>query len=240
MSANGLPSAPEEAPGLDLAARLLYRDGLVLVIDKPAGIPVHKARGRGPNLEEHFDALRFGLPGPPRLAHRLDKETSGCLVLGRHAEALRRLGRLFEQGLVEKTYWAVTEGVPEAAEGRIALALGKASPDPRSWRMRVDERGQEAVTDYRVLAAKDGRALLALFPRTGRTHQLRVHLAAIGTPILGDAVYGRGGAPGLCLHARAVRLPLHAKRPAIAVEAPPPGAFRAAAEPIAGDLSALP
>ena len=103
------PLSPEQ-----IQARLLYRDGLILVLDKPAGLPVHAGPGGGPNLEQCFDALRFGLPAPPALAHRLDRDTSGCLVLGRHRKALSKLGRLFQGGLVDKTYWAVVEGGPEA------------------------------------------------------------------------------------------------------------------------------
>src|ERR1700681_4240822 len=102
-----------------LAERILYRDGLVLVIDKPAGIPVHAGPRGGPNLEAGFGALRFGLPRPPALAHRLDRDTSGCLVLGRHPKALRRLGRLFSEGKVEKVYWAVVAGVPTEPQGQI-------------------------------------------------------------------------------------------------------------------------
>src|SRR3954469_24302541 len=95
---------------MNLADRMLYRDGLMLVVDKPAGIPVHAGPGGGPNLEQHLDALRFGLPRVPSLAHRLDRDTSGCLVLGRHRKALAKLGRLFMAGRVEKTYWAVVAG----------------------------------------------------------------------------------------------------------------------------------
>src|SRR5690606_28239634 len=104
-------SGPAEAPlaPADLQARVLHRDGLILVIDKPAGLPVHAGPGGGANLEALFDALRFGLPTPPALAHRLDRDTSGCLVLGRHRKALAKLGRLFQAGAVEKVYWAVVE-----------------------------------------------------------------------------------------------------------------------------------
>src|SRR5262245_48927150 len=92
----------------EILARVLYRDGLVIVVDKPAGIPVHAGFGGGPNLEQSFVHLTFGLPKPPSLAHRLDRDTSGCLVLGRHTKALRELGAMFEDGRVRKTYWAVT------------------------------------------------------------------------------------------------------------------------------------
>lgn len=204
----------------ELLARLLYRDGLMLVIDKPAGLPVHAGPGGGPNLEASFDALRFGLPRPPALAHRLDRGTSGCLVLGRHPKALRRLGRLFAEGRVEKVYWALVSGAPPQPEGRIDLSLRKLTRK-EGWRMVADPAGQSAVTEYRVLAASDGMSWLELRPRTGRTHQIRVHCAALGCPVIGDPVYGSGGG-ALQLHSRAVTLPLYPGKPPVAVQAPPP------------------
>ncbi|HLI13627.1 MAG TPA: RNA pseudouridine synthase [Alphaproteobacteria bacterium] len=206
----------------ELINRILFRDGLMLIIDKPAGLPVHAGPGGGPNLEALFDALRFGLPNPPALAHRLDRDTSGCLVLGRHRKALRRLGRLFAAGRVEKTYWAVVEGGPPEPEGRVELPLAKRTPK-RGWHMAVDPAGQPAITDYRMLGASAGLSWLELKPRTGRTHQIRVHCAALGCPVLGDHVYGRGGGAPLHLHARAVAVPLyHPRRPPISAAAPPP------------------
>jgi tRNA pseudouridine32 synthase/23S rRNA pseudouridine746 synthase/23S rRNA pseudouridine1911/1915/1917 synthase len=204
-----------------LALRVLYRDGLVLVIDKPAGIPVHAGPGGGPNLEEGFDALRFGLPHPPALAHRLDRDTSGCLVLGRHAKALRRLGALFAAGRVEKIYWAVVAGEPFEEEGLIETELKKVSHGS-GWRIVIDPAGQRAVTRYRVLGRGSGRSWLELKPATGRTHQLRVHCAALGAAVFGDPVYGRGGGTRPLLHARSVFLPLYPGRPAVSVTAPVP------------------
>ena len=177
------------ANATSLADRVLYRDGLILVIDKPAGIAVHPGPGDGPDLESGFDALRFGLPRPPALAHRLDRDTSGCLVLGRHPKALRRLGALFAAGRVEKVYWAIVVGRPPQAEGRAETGLGKLSRGG-GWRMVVDPAGRRAITDYRVRGAAAGRSWLELRPRTGRTHQLRVHCAALGCPVIGDPVYG--------------------------------------------------
>ncbi len=209
----------------DLLARLLYRDGLMLILDKPAGLPVHRGPKGGPCLEDLLDGLRFGLPRRPALAHRLDRETSGCLVLGRHRQALQRLGRLFAAGRVDKTYWAIASGAPPAAEGRIELSLGRRSEDPRSWWMTVDPAGQPAVTDYRVLGRAGPLCWLELCPRTGRTHQLRVHLAALGCPIVGDRIYGRRDRPDpapLHLHARSIALPLYDKRAPIGASAPPP------------------
>ncbi|MBX6323956.1 MAG: RNA pseudouridine synthase [Rhodospirillaceae bacterium] len=196
----------------------------MIVIDKPPGLPVHAGPGGGPNLEQFFDALRFGLPRPPALAHRLDRDTSGCLVLGRHPKALRGLGRLCAEGRVEKTYWALGAGRPPQDEGRIDRPLAKIG-GRAGWRMRVDPAGQPAVTDYRVLAADDSVSWLELKPRTGRTHQIRVHCAALGCPVLGDDAYGTGAAAAagpLQLHARAVAVPLYPNRPPVAVEAPPP------------------
>jgi tRNA pseudouridine32 synthase / 23S rRNA pseudouridine746 synthase len=205
-----------------LLERVLYRDGLMLVIDKPAGIVVHPGPGGGPHLEHWFPLLRFGLPRPPALAHRLDRDTSGCLVLGRHPKALRRLGRLFAEGKVEKIYWAVVAGIPAEPEGRIEYGLRKETRGT-GWRMIVDPAGQRAVTDYRVVGtADDGRAWLELRPRTGRTHQIRIHCAALACPVVGDPAYGGPADWPLQLHARAISLPLYPARPPIAVTAPVP------------------
>lgn len=217
------------APSLsaqELEARVLYRDGLILIIDKPAGLPVHKGPGGGPTLDDGLDALRFGLPKPPQLGHRLDRDTSGCLVLGRHAKALRRLGRLFSQGRAQKTYWALVEGIPDPAQGRIALSLKKRSTAARGWWMEPAADGQAAITDYRLMGVGDGFSWLELAPKTGRTHQIRVHLAAIGHPILGDPVYGNGAGP-MQLHARAISLPLYDNKPPVGASAPPPPHMRA-------------
>lgn len=223
-------------PALDLVSRLLHRDGLMLVVDKPAGLPVHRGPKGGDNLEDHFDQLRFGLPRAPALAHRLDKDTSGCLVLGRHRKALERLGRLFKSGRVEKTYWAVVEGAPDKEEGEIELALARLDAE-RGWWMRVDPLGLPASTSWRVLGRGSGLVLLELRPHTGRTHQLRVHCQAMGWPILGDPVYGHGrreGAPPLHLHARRVVIPLQDGKPPVAAEAPAPPHMLAALQACGG------
>jgi RluA family pseudouridine synthase len=211
-----------------LAERVLYRDALILVIDKPAGVAVHPGPGRGPNLESAFDELRFGLPQPPALAHRLDRDTSGCLVLGRHPKALRRLGALFAGAQVEKLYWAIVEGRPPEAAGRIETGLKKLTCGT-GWHIVVDPGGQQAITDYRVCGINDGRAWLELRPRTGRTHQLRVHCAAAGCPVVGDLVYGDPASQEpLQLYARSIKLPLYPGRAPLEVTAPvPPHMLRA-------------
>ena len=210
-----------------LLDRLLYRDGLMLVIDKPAGLAVHagpSSKQGSDNLENYFDALRFGFPKSPALAHRLDRDTSGCLVLGRHPKALRKLHRLFADGKVEKTYWAITKGVPEKLSGTINAPLAKQTRGS-GWRVEIADDGQQAVTTYRVLARGDGLAFIEARPKTGRTHQIRVHLASLGAPILGDPQYGdlsdADRAHPMMLHARRILIPLSKTKGPIAVAAPP-------------------
>jgi tRNA pseudouridine32 synthase/23S rRNA pseudouridine746 synthase len=213
----------------EMRARLLYRDGLMLVIDKPAGFAVHRGPKGGDALDAHFGALRFGLPRAPALAHRLDRDTSGCLVLGRHRKALALLSKLFKQGKVGKIYWAVVEGGPEADEGRIDIALSKRD-EGRGWWMKADPHGLPSVTTWKVMGRdQSGHTWLALEPLTGRTHQLRVHCAEMGWPIVGDNIYGnapRVGGPPLQLHARAVTVPISKNKPPVKVTAPVPEQMR--------------
>ncbi|WP_051284601.1 RluA family pseudouridine synthase [Nisaea denitrificans] len=209
----------------EIRDRVLHRDGLILVIDKPAGLPVHEGPGSGDNLEAYFKHLTYGIQHTPALGHRLDRDTSGCLALGRNPKGLKKLGKLFREGLVEKTYWAITHGAPKEPDGRIELPLRKVSSKDKGWRMVVDRKdGQESVTDYRVVSAADGMSFIECFPRTGRTHQIRVHLAAIGCPIVGDPLYGtaQDGEEPLQLHSRALRLPMQQSKPPVYAEAPPP------------------
>ncbi|MFZ4761758.1 MAG: RluA family pseudouridine synthase [Alphaproteobacteria bacterium] len=201
---DALPTSMEE-----WHERLLYRDGLILIINKPAGLPVHAGSGGGANLEQFLHYYRFGLLQNPSLAHRLDRDTSGCLVLGRHRKALQKMGKLFSSHQIKKNYLAVVEGKPEQAEGVMNLPLAKISQRKDSWRMMVSEEGQEAITDYKVIATNDTLSVLSLFPRTGRTHQLRVHCAHMGYPIVGDALYNPKPDNGkLALHAFSIEFPL--------------------------------
>ncbi|PYF02134.1 RNA pseudouridylate synthase [Rhodopseudomonas faecalis] len=296
----------KELSAEEILARVLHRDGLMLVIDKPAGLPVHRGPKGGPNLEASFDALRFGLPRPPVLAHRLDRDTSGCLVLGRHRKATATLGLLFKHSKIAKTYWAVVEGGPDEDHGTIDLPIGKRNAE-RGWWQKIDhDEGLPSLTKWTVLgryvpegaaaapatepegsaannspppcgqgsgvgcdsgdlslghpppqpspargegargapgnasgetavessqtaaehAASSGRLTwLALEPITGRTHQLRVHCAAMGWPIVGDNIYGNGprfGEPTLHLHARQISIPLSRNKPPVVVTAPVP------------------
>jgi tRNA pseudouridine32 synthase / 23S rRNA pseudouridine746 synthase len=215
-----LPMTPEET-----RARLLYRDGMMLVLNKPARVAVHAGPKDGLSLEDDFDALRFGLPRNPALAHRLDRDTAGCLVLGRHHKALETLGLLFKQGKIAKTYWAIVTGAPEGESGVIDFPLGRLD-DKRGWWMKVDPKGQKALTHWRVKERGVWRdapiAWLELEPRTGRTHQLRVHCASQGWPIFGDAIYGGRADLPLQLLARKVVVPLSKSKPPVEAEAPAP------------------
>jgi tRNA pseudouridine32 synthase/23S rRNA pseudouridine746 synthase len=201
---------------------------MMLVIDKPAGLSVHRGPKGGASLEDYFDVLRFGLPRMPALAHRLDKDTSGCLVLGRHRKALALLGKLFKNGAIGKTYWVVAEGGPETDEGRIDIPLGKLDED-RGWWMKPDPDGKPSSTTWKVMGRSEGHTWLALEPLTGRTHQLRVHCAEMGFPILGDPIYGRAprqGGPPLHLHSREIVVPISKNKPAVVTTAPVPAHMR--------------
>jgi RluA family pseudouridine synthase len=201
---------------------VLYRDSQIIVIDKPAGLPVHGGPRAKDSIESMLGALAFGLSQPPVPAHRLDHDTSGCLILARNDRARRKLGRLFSSGRIEKVYWAVVVGAPAAAQGRLELPLRKIT-SKAGWRMVADPAGQSASTDYKVLGRAGGLAWLELRPHTGRTHQIRVHCAALGCPILNDPLYGTAvGVEPLHLFARSVAIPFYEGRPPIEVVAPPP------------------
>ena len=226
-----MPPATRALTEDEITARILHRDAMMLVLDKPAGIAVHVTGHDAIALDASFPFLQFGLPNPPALAHRLDRETSGCLVLGRHRQALIKLGKMFETGQVEKHYLAIAVGAPPAAQGvidRPILKSGKGS----KWKLTLDDAGQPAHTEYRVLASAGGLSLLELHPKTGRTHQLRLHCQGLGCPIVGDPFYGpaegeySARAQPMMLHAERVSIPLHYGKPPITVEAPVPEAMR--------------
>lgn len=226
---------PIDAKGL--SARILHRDGAMLVLDKPYGIAVHRGPKGGVTLDDFLPDLMFDKEELPQLAHRLDRETTGCLVLGRDKAALKKLGAMFRDGLVTKTYLTLVLGGPKDDVGEIALPLARRSHDKRSWWMKVDPAGDASLTRYAVLGRSDGFALLAMRPETGRTHQLRVHASASGFPIAGDRVYGGDRAmavsPHLVLHAFAIEVPYSRKGPPIRVHAPVPEAFAGLARGLA-------
>lgn len=215
----------------ELAARVLFRDPAVIILDKPAGLAVHAGPKGGEHLGLYMGGLSFGLPKPPELAHRLDRETSGCLVLGRNRKSLAVLGDLFATGKVGKTYWAVVVGKPRQDEGVIDLPLKKREAK-FGWRMETDRKGLASVTQWRLLGSDGRLSWLECTPLTGRTHQIRAHCAAIGHPLVGDAIYGRGtgtlAGDRLHLHSRRVELPYYPGKAAITAEAPVPEHMAAA------------
>ncbi len=220
-----LPAAPAAAEPVgpssdcrdleDIAARVMHMDDWIMAIDKPAGLAVQGGSGLSRHLDALLDGLRFGAEERPRLVHRLDRQTSGILLLARHAPAARALQACFRDGKVEKTYWALVAGVPDLPrDGRLVMRLVKRGRPGRERVEVAEEGGRRAVTFARIVASA-GRvaAWLELRPLTGRTHQLRVHCAAIGHPIIGDGKYGsrrRGRitpARRLHLHAQSLHLP---------------------------------
>lgn len=204
--------------------KTLFLDGEALVIDKPAGLAVHPGPRTRESLEDYLHQLRFGFQRVPVPVHRLDRDTSGCLLLARNPKALKRYQRAFEERRVEKGYLAILAGVPAEMEGRIDLPLRKTSSKERGWRMIGDPSGSAAVTHWRVIGARGGRTAVLMRPETGRTHQLRVHASeAIGLSIAGDPVYGDGRGPML-LHALTLRLEREGKA-AIEAKAPLPPTF---------------
>ncbi|NNM75921.1 RNA pseudouridine synthase [Sphingomonas sp. ID1715] len=203
---------------------ILFTDAEALVIDKPSGLPVDRPKDGTPALADMVDDLRFGFARPPGIVHRLDRDTSGCLLLARNHGAHRRFSAAFANHEVQKTYLAVLEGVPAEDEGVIELALSKISSAAGGWRIIPAKKGKPAVTHWTRLAVRDGRALVRFEPKTGRTHQLRVHAASgLGLPIVGDPTYGDGRV-AMLLHASRIVMPRHNK-PAIDVEAPLPARF---------------
>jgi tRNA pseudouridine32 synthase/23S rRNA pseudouridine746 synthase len=201
---------------------ILFGDARFVVLDKPAGLPVHAGPRGGASVEDLFPALSRRRDGP-WLAHRLDADTAGCLVIALRRAALLAAQSEFAAGRAEKTYWAAVRGIPAATHGTIDAPLLRRST-PAGWRMVVDLAGQPAVTDWQLRGAASDIAWLELHPRTGRTHQIRVHCAELGTPVLGDPVYGGGSGP-LHLLARAIRLDLD---PPVVATAPVPAHMRAA------------
>ncbi|MBL8674864.1 MAG: RluA family pseudouridine synthase [Rhodospirillales bacterium] len=243
------PIRRRAAPPAAIAAlirRIVHRDDDVLAIDKEPGLAVQGGSGTTLHVDGMLDALRFEKTDRPRLVHRLDKDTSGLLVLGRTAAAAARLAAAFRGRDARKTYWAVVVGVPREARGTIDLPLAKSSGGAVGREMMaVDVKsGDPAVTEYEVVDTAGRRAaLLRLHPLTGRTHQLRVHCAALGHPILGDAKYGadaafidgEGIARRLHLHAARLELP-HPAGGTLRLAAPPPPHFAATLDALGLEL----
>lgn len=219
---------PQEAQMLRDA--VLYMDEDVIVLNKPPGLAVQGGTNTDRHLDGMLEALRFDATERPRLVHRLDKDTSGVLLLGRSVTATAKLAAAFRSREARKLYWALVAGIPKLRQGRIDAPLSKL-PGRLGDKVAVDqEEGKRAVTWYRVVDAVLRRAAwLEMEPRTGRTHQLRAHCLLLGTPIVGDGKYGGEAAKlegfGLSrkmhLHARALTVP-HPRGGMLSVEAPLP------------------
>jgi len=195
---------------------VIYKDDDVIAIDKPPGLAVQGGTGTTRHLDGLLDGLRYDAAERPKLIHRLDRDTSGVLLLARNRAAAAEMGRAFRHKTARKVYWAVLVGVPEMPDGVIDMVLGKVASGGGERVMAGAEEGKRAISEFQVLETAGKRAsAVALWPRTGRTHQLRVHMAALGCPILGDGKYGEGLArlegaefpKGLMLHARALEIP---------------------------------
>jgi 23S rRNA pseudouridine955/2504/2580 synthase len=217
----------------DLEAMILYRDASVILLNKPAGLPTQGGKGITVHLDGMLDALRFDKDERPKLVHRLDRDTSGVLLLARGVKTAAKLSAAFRGRDVEKIYWALLSGVPQPLHGRIDLPLlrvesgGTSRSEPAN---RRDPDADKAITEYKILDYAGKKfALAELAPQTGRMHQLRVHCLALGTPIIGDAAYGaafpEGFAPQLHLHARRLTFP-HPEGGNLTVEAELPKHMR--------------
>ena len=218
-----------------LEERILFIDAEAIVIDKPAGLPVDTPRAGGGSIERRIDELKCGFKRPPTAMHRLDQDTSGCLLFARHPSARIHFQAAFEGGTVEKYYLAVVAG-EVGEEGVIDLPLAKVSSAEAGWRMRGDAAGKAAVTHWRRVAQRDGRSLVEFRPKTGRTHQIRAHAReGLGFGIVGDFVYGVPGGPML-LHAVRLVVP-RPKKPVIDVTAPLPERFGEWREMVADDAA---
>jgi len=234
------PAVCETAEPSDIPLNILYEDKYLLVINKATGLVVHPGAGHRQGtlvsaLLHHCGTLsQLGGTERPGIVHRLDRETSGCLVVAKNDEVHRNLSAQFAGREVKKTYLALVAGGPRLRHGTIKEAIGRHKTHRQKMAVCEPERGREAVTDYRVISSENGISLIECQPHTGRTHQIRVHLKHLGCPILGDPLYGRrGNYHRHMLHAwkLSFRHPVTGK--AMNFEAPPPEEFRAL-EPAAG------
>lgn len=215
----------------DMQSRVLFKDKYIIVVNKPSAITVHPGARGNYSMEQFFEALRYEYREDPKLAHRLDRDTSGCLVLSRRKASRSKLGIMFENKRIKKTYWAVVHGIVEKDKGKIENYIKK-EKNEKGWYARTVnkpiEGAKKSITKWKVMHRGDNYTFLELEPLTGRTHQIRVHCAeSLGHPIIGDWVYGEqdqedSDLPLLHLHARSISIPYYHDEKPIFVEAPVP------------------
>lgn len=217
---------------------VIYKDAQIIVINKPFGLAVQGGSKITKSVDSLLDALKFDAPDRPKLTHRLDRDTSGVLILARSANVAAKLSKAFSGKTLEKIYWALVAGSPLPTRGTIDMKLAKSMDDETSYeRVGIDdEDGKRAITEYRVIESLARKfAWVELKPLTGRTHQLRVHMAEIGCPIVGDPKYnmrehgmmGVEVANKLHLHARRMIIPADVLGKKIDVSAPLPTHMKA-------------
>lgn len=191
-----------------LKSLVVYEDDDIVALNKPAGLPVQAGTGHEKSLDRMVKALYAPKPAP-KLIHRLDRDTSGVLLFGKTRTAAARMAKQFQGDEIEKTYWAITSGKKLPDKDRVDAPLSKGGEDIE--KVSVDPNGQPARTNFRVRGRKAGLQWLEVKPKTGRTHQIRVHMAYIGAPLCGDMKYGKKddtpyGIKGLFLHARSLTI----------------------------------
>jgi 23S rRNA pseudouridine1911/1915/1917 synthase len=223
---------PEQAPLPDVDVEVAHRDAHVVVVVKPAGLLVHAVPGHaGPNLAAALSGTAAGgPPGRAGIVHRLDRDTSGLLLVARDEETLRRLQSQLRRRRIRRAYLALVRGRPPSRTGRIEAAIGRDRRDPTRQSLDTDHP-RDAVTKFELLEALQEQSLLRVVLETGRTHQIRVHMAAIGHPVVGDRVYGHGPELGLerqFLHAAELGFTHPVTGEAIEVETPLPPDLEAA------------
>jgi 23S rRNA pseudouridine955/2504/2580 synthase len=234
------PEAPAKTPLrpweiAEAQSWVIYKDKDIIALNKPSGVATQGGTGITKHVDKFLPALQFDAAQPPRLVHRIDKDTSGLLLLARSLKAARELQALFAGKALAKTYLALTVGVPKPREGEIISRMEKISEGGDREKMHSADVGKKAITHYKVREALANKfALVALMPLTGRTHQLRVHMAEFGCPILGDGKYGGaaahpGGSAGLSgklhLHAWKLELPAFMGRKPLTLTAELPEHF---------------
>lgn len=235
------PKPPAGARPEDIPLEILHEDADLLVVNKPAGMVVHIGAGHEEGtlvnaLLHHGGALSSGSEEHrPGIVHRLDKETSGCIVVAKNDQTHAALSAQFADRQVKKTYLAIIRGRPRHTKGTIDLAIGRHPVQRQKMTPRRPPSGRDAVTDYELLAIRDGWSLVACMPRTGRTHQIRVHLQHLGHPIAGDPLYGkRDHFERHLLHAWKLEFTHPQSGESIRCTAPVPGDFALVPLPVPG------